>query len=358
MVMKIQGIIKLGFIVFFSTALLLYSCKRDLKVIDPKDTPDTAFAFSYPAGWPKPIYDFSKNPLSREGFELGKRLFNEVKLSRDNTISCGTCHQPFAAFSQIGHDISHGIDNRFGVRNSQSIFNVNWSGSFFWDGGANHLEVQPVNPINNQDEMGSNLLEVVGKLNNDEYYVQAFKKVFDKDSVDSEGILKALAQFMGMLISKDSKYDKVMANTGVQFTSEEQAGYTIFKNNCNTCHQEPLFTSNTFFNNGLPLKVNAKGLIDLGRGQIEIFDSTTYYKYRVPSLRNLGYTSPYMHDGRFETLTQVLAHYTNKAAYNTTNLASELNAGINLTAIEKQQLIAFLKTLDDAEFTQNPLFKP
>lgn len=356
--MKLQHILKLGIIGSFLAIITLNSCKKDVEILSPKEVVDTSFAFRYPAHWPKPIYDFSNNPLTREGFELGKRLFNEVKLSRDNTISCGTCHQPFAAFAQIGHDISHGIDNRFGVRNSQSIFNVNWSSNFFWDGGANHLEVQPVSPINNADEMGSNLVEVIQKLNDDTFYVKAFKRVFDKDSVDSEGILKAFAQFMGMLISADSKYDKVKSNQGVQFTAEEAAGYTLFKNNCNSCHQEPLFTTNTFFNNGLPLINNAKGVIDLGRGHIDFFDSTSYYKYKVPSLRNLTYTAPYMHDGRLETIEEVLDHYTNKNNYNTINLAPQLQNGISLSPIEKQQLIAFLKTLDDPSFTQNPLFRP
>ncbi len=146
--MRLQSIMKY-LIVFGLVGIVgLHSCKRDDIPILPKEEVDTAFGFKYPSHWPKPIYDFTNNPLSREGFELGKRLFNEVKLSRDNTISCGSCHQPFAAFAQIGHDISHGIDNRFGNRNSQNIFNVNWANSFFWDGGANHLEVQPVSPIN------------------------------------------------------------------------------------------------------------------------------------------------------------------------------------------------------------------
>ncbi len=145
---------------------------------------------------------------------------------------------------------------------------------------------------------------------------------------------------------------------GISFTREEEAGYTLFKQHCNSCHKEPIFIDNEFRSNGLPLIINAKGEYDLGRGRIVVFDSSTYYKFRVPSLRYLSYTAPYMHDGRFQTIDEVLDHYSNPNSFNRENLDPILVNGIPLNQNEKEAIKAFLNTLNDPTFVSNPLFKP
>lgn len=346
-------LIKSLLLTLFSLLLIISSCKRDGDPLQPKE--EELFAFKYPESWGKPVYQFEGNELTKEGFALGKKLFFEKRLSIDNTVSCGSCHQPFAAFAHLGHDLSHGINNLLGTRNSPSLFNLNWHTSFFWDGGVNHIEVQPVSPITNPVEMGESLMNVIEKIKNDEQYKADFRKVYGDDSINSQRMLKLLAQFMGMLISDDAKYDKVMrGDIGISFTESENRGYTIFKTHCNTCHTEPLFSNFTFRNNGLEPNTTTEGKLELGRAVITL-DSTDNFKFKVPSLRNLKYSKPYMHDGRILTLEAVLQHY-EKGIYQTATLDPLLKDGIKLTTQEKQDLLEFLNTLNDETFVKNPLF--
>jgi cytochrome c peroxidase len=354
--MKWNSIIKITSILSISAFMVIFSCKKDSTPLQEKDLVDT-LVLSIPDYFPAPQYNFKNNPLTKEGFELGKKLFFDRVLSVNNTVSCGTCHQQSSAFSQIGHDLSHGTNGNIGTRNSQPIFNLMWNTSFFWDGGANHIEVQPINPITHPDEMGNTLENVIETLNSIPEYRVSFKKVFNKDYIDTEGIMKALAQYMAFIISADSKYDKIQKGMhGYSFTPSEERGYVLFQQKCNTCHIEPLFTDNSFRNNGLAIRTNTKGVIDLGRGVITPFDSTSYYKFRVPTLRNLKYTHPYMHDGRYETLSVVLEHYINHIQQ-TSNLDPLLRNKITLTTEEKDDLLSFLNTLNDETFINNPILK-
>ncbi|HRP90527.1 MAG TPA: cytochrome c peroxidase [Edaphocola sp.] len=313
------------------------------------------FGFNIPEGWPQPIYNFEDNPVTKEKFELGRVLFYDPQLSLTNDISCGTCHQPFAAFSQIGHDLSHGIYDRLGKRNSQALFNMNWSSTFFWDGRVNHLEVQPLAPLQDTLEMGESLPNVISKLQSDSKYAKLFTDAYGDPAIDSQRFLKALAVFMGMMVSDNSKYDQYKRGKA-SFSDAEQRGYSIFKNNCNTCHKEPLFTDFSFRSNGLKPNITSVGTIDSGRGDFMPFDINNMFKFKVPSLRNLKYTSPYMHDGRFTSLSQVLAHYTGNKP-DAQNLDPLLTNPINLNTQQQDDLLAFLKTLDDAEFVADPKFK-
>lgn len=330
----------------FGTQLL--SCRKSEIVLDEP------FAFKIPSGWPQPFYNFENNPVSRDRFELGRRLFYDKQLSINNTVSCGTCHQQFAAFAQIDHNISHGIYDRIGVRNSPAIFNMNWNTSFFWDGRANHLEVQPLNPITDHNEMGETLENVITKIGNDVRYKPLLKKAYGDETVTSERILKSLAQFMGMMISDQSKYDQYKRGQ-VSLSTEEQNGLQVFLENCASCHKEPLFSDFSFRSNGLPLIPNSKGLIDSGRASIPPFAAENLYKFKVPSLRNLKYTRPYMHDGRFNTLEQVLDHY---AAIdpNAVNLDPLLRNSIVLSSTQRTELLAFLNTLNDEVFVKDKRF--
>ena len=354
--MKLHNYIRILCISAVSSFMIISSCKKDTIPL-VKESGTDSWKLRYPEHFPPPLYTFRNNPLTQEGFELGRKLFFDTRLSANNTISCGTCHQPEAAFAQIGHDISHGINGHLGTRNSQPIFNMMWNTTFFWDGGSNHIEVQPINPITHPDEMGNTLEQMVNTLNEVTAYRESFKKIFNKDRIDTEGIMKALAQYMSFMISADSKYDKVKTRVpGYQFSQNEERGYLLFQQHCNSCHTEPLFTDNSFRNNGLALINNSKGVIDLGRGVVTHLDSTSYYKFRVPTLRNLRYTLPFMHDGRYETVSVVLEHYRNHIQQ-TPNLDPKLTNGIPLNDGEKDDLLSFLNTLNDENFVANPVFR-
>ncbi|MEO5563927.1 MAG: cytochrome c peroxidase [Chitinophagaceae bacterium] len=309
--------------------------------------------FKKPTNFPEPVYDFKSNTVTQEGFELGRKLFYEPRLSRNNTISCGSCHIQNFAFTHHGHDISHGIDDRLGTRNSPPIMNLAWSKVFFWDGGVFYLDLQPLVPITTHAEMDERLSVVIEKLKKHPEYPGIFKKVFGSEEITSAKMMKALSQFMVMCISSNSKYDKVTRKEGAVFTPEEQKGYTIFKKNCATCHKEPLFTDDSFRNNGITPGLNN----DMGRFMITL-DSADAFKFKVPSLRNIEFTGPYMHDGRFYDLGQVIDHYRFNVEH-TMNLDPLLDQnhrhGFQMTDEDKANVIAFLKTLSDKEFLLNPL---
>lgn len=296
-----------------------------------------------PKGWPKPHYDFSKNPLTEEGFQLGRQLFYDPILSRDNTISCASCHLQATGFTHVDHELSHGIDGKIGTRNSMTLMNLAWSKSFMWDGGVNHLDVQPLNPITSPIEMDETLSNVVSKLQKSEKYQALFLAAFGDANITGQRVLKALSQFELLLISSNSKYDKVMRKEAV-FTNQEQNGYKLFKTNCTSCHNEPLFTSEKFERNGLPLDST---LNDIGRQKIT-GNSKDYMLFKVPTLRNIQFTFPYMHDGRFKKLTDVIKHY--NSLENDKNLPKQLQKPMHLSDNERVDLVAFLHTLTDKDF--------
>ena len=309
--------------------------------------------FQKPANFPEPVYDFAKNPVTKEGFELGRKLFYDPQLSRNNTIGCGTCHIQAAAFTHHGHDVSHGIDDRLGNRNSPPIMNMAWSKVFFWDGGVFYLDLQPLVPITSHAEMDEKMSVVLEKLRKHPDYPVLFKKAFGSEEISSAKTMKALSQFMLMCISSNSKYDKVMRKEGEKFTKEEEQGYKLFKQKCSGCHSEPLFTDQSFRNNGIAIGRND----DRGRFTITL-DTLDAYKFKVPSLRNIDATAPYMHDGRFYGLDMILDQY-RYGVQNTPNLDPLLKQngqlGIPMTDEEKARIITFLKTLNDPQFLKNPL---
>ncbi len=303
----------------------------------------TPIYFQIPKGWPKPNYDFSKNPLTEEGFQLGRQLFYDPILSKDSTISCASCHLQATGFTHVDHSLSHGIDGKIGTRNSMTMMNLAWSKSFMWDGGVNHLDVQALNPITSSVEMNETLKNVVLKLQNSEQYKSLFTAAFGDNAITGQRILKALSQFELMLVSSNSKYDKVMRKEAV-FTNQEQNGYKLFKTNCASCHNEPLFTSEKFERNGLQLDTT---LNDIGRQRITE-KSEDYLKFKVPTLRNIQFTNPYMHDGRFKKLSEVIKHYNSLG--NDKKVSKQLKKSMNLTDNERVDLVAFLLTLTDNEF--------
>jgi cytochrome c peroxidase len=298
----------------------------------------TPMPFVIPKGWAKPVYDFSKNPLTKEGFELGRHLFYDPILSRDNTISCASCHLQVTGFTHVDHDLSHGIDGKIGTRNSMTIMNMAWSKHFMWDGGVNHLDMQPLAPLSNFVEMDETLTHVIDKLNNSAKYKSLFFNAFGDSLATGQNILLAFSQFTLQLNSYNSKYDKyIRQEVGGEFSDQEKNGLQLFRTHCASCHTEPLFTNNDFEKNGLSVDTT---LNDFGRMMIT-HNPKDSLKFKVPTLRNIQFTFPYMHDGRFKKLREVLNHYA-------TN--NKLQKSIILNDHEKTDVIAFLLTLTDNDF--------
>lgn len=311
-----------------------------------------------PANFPDPVYNLSKNPLTEEGVALGRILFYDPVLSKTNQISCGSCHLQKDAFSHQGQSFSLGIHGQPSKRNSPAIQNMAWSPVFFWDGGVHDLDFVPFNPVQNPVEMGEsvkNVIEKIKKISGPDSvnYPKMFKAAFGTDEINSIRMMKALSQFMVTMVSADSPYDQYITGNDNAISAEQKEGLTIFKNKCASCHSGELFTNYSFRNNGLsPLKANDTGRFDVTRLEKD------KYKFKVSSLRNIGFTSPYMHDGRFKTLEEVLDHYSGNVIKSETLdpmlIQENGKTGINLSKDEKKKVIAFLKSLDDEKFLKNP----
>ncbi len=342
---------RIKFLNIFILAVALQACKVDPKINEVLPSDDLKEVI--PQGWPNPVYRFTNNPVKEEVFILGRALFYDPILSRDNTISCGTCHQQFVAFANADHALSHGIDDKLGTRNSPSLFNLNWHPNFMFDGGINHIEVQPIAPIENPVEMDLNFAAALNKLRASQKYLKLFKDAYGSEEITDARMLKAMAQFMGLMYSYSSKFDMyIRGENDVQLNDAEKRGYQIFLQKCNSCHTQPLFSDFIFRNNGLSVHPLLK---DSGRAHITGLPQDRY-KFKVPTLRNIALTGPYMHDGRFTTLQQCLNHYTNGVT-NLENLDPLLQPnGIELSASEKSDIIAFLNTLTDYKFINDKRF--
>lgn len=307
-----------------------------LAVACSKEAIEFFVGFKTPYYFPATSYDFSKNQVSKPGFELGKMIFYDSTLSIDNSTSCASCHMQSSAFTHPDHSLSHGLHGSLTRRNAPPIMNLAWSNAFMWDGSVGKLDQQPVKPFTNPMEMGETMPNILKKINSSGMYRGMFKDAFGTAVATEDQLLKALSQFMVMAISNESKYDSVKRNQA-SFSNIEQAGYTIFVQKCNGCHSEPLFTDNSFRNTLLA----PNELMDSGR-YVVTGNISDLYRFKVPSLRNIGYTKPYMHDGRFSNIDRVLDHYNAKL--------------FSISADERNKLKAFLLTLDDKVFVNNPLF--
>jgi cytochrome c peroxidase len=299
----------------------------------------------------------ARNRLSKEGVELGKSLFFDPGLSANGTISCASCHFPEKAFSDGVALTTQGVSGKALQRNSPPLFNLPWHEGLFWDGGANNLESMVFGPLTHPDEMASDLKDVIDYINNHETYPQMFQQAFLTDSVTSSAIGRSLAQFMRTILSDNSKYDLWIKNE-ITFSTEELKGYKVYQEQCSSCHAEGLFTDLKYHNNGLDTAyANPPELEGLFQGRYRItLDSQDMGAYKTPSLRNLSFTAPYMHDGRFATLEEVLNHYAEGIQSNET-LAPPLKNGIKLSSNERAQLLAFLSTLNDYNFIKNTAYQ-
>ena len=294
------------------------------------------------------------NPLietaypTQYGVALGDKLFHDVRLSRDNSISCATCHIRGQAYGDR-NPRAVGVAGRIGLRNTPPIQNMAFLTQYMWDGAVVDLKEQPVTPIVTHEEMDSSLLEVIKKLKDDAYYKEAFAKAYGDSHITSERVLGSIAQFMYTLISANSKYDHVTRDHTATFTPLEQQGYTLFEAKCASCHKGTLFTDESFRNIGFPEHPDT--VEESGRGRVTGSEDDLY-RFRVPSLRNVAYTAPYGSFGQFATLKEVLDYF-DRGVRDYPNLDPILkdNGGrIPLTEQEKEALIAFMKTLSDPKF--------
>lgn len=332
---------------FFLFAVLLSACNKG------KEDTKKEITFAAPSNFPEPVYNLATNPVTTAGFELGRKLFYDPRLSRDNTISCGSCHQQFASFIHAGHIVSHGIDNRLGHRNTPAIVNMAWGIDFFWDGGVHQLDLVSPNPISNPVEMDEQFANVLQKIRGDSQYPKMFNAAFGSDEINSTRFLQAMSQFMNMLVSANSRYDKYVRNEGGTLSSDELAGKSLFEQKCATCHATDLFTDRSFHNNGIQAAITDSGRYAITTDPVDIG------KFKTPTLRNLAKTAPYMHNGSLATLESVLNYYAT-GVHTSATLDTLLNkngiVGIPMTAGEKTKIISFLLTLTDEDFIRDARF--
>jgi len=328
----------------FCIGLFHLSCKKEsVTVLQGKSD-----FFAVPSHFPQPHYQFENNPVTSDGFELGRRLFYETRLSSDYSISCASCHHQSFAFSDAGKIFSSGVEGKIGSRNSPAMFNLAWSPSFMWDGGVNHIEIMPFAPLTDSVEMNMDMNDLLNRLRSYPEYPVMFKKAFGTEEINDQRFFYALTQFMSMMISSNSKYDKFLQGM-VEFSPEELNGKLLFEEHCISCHKGVLFTDYSFRNNGLD-----SSPLDIGRERITQ-NADDRGKFKVPSLRNVMQTYPYMHDGRFMTIEQVIDHY-RFSIQSSANLDPILVGGITLTESEKEDLIQFLHTLTDWDFISDSRF--
>lgn len=342
-------------------ALQISACKQkdpDEQVNLPVYNP-TPLQVNYPAwvnifagAMPVP----ADNPLTVEGVALGRKLFYDKLLSDNRTQSCASCHRIEHSFNDP-RPFSKGTNGAEGDRNAMSIVNLAWSNKLFWDGRRTTLEEQAHDPVTNPVEMRNTWPEVVRRLQQHPEYPSLFYKAFGTTAIDSNLVVKAIAQFERTLVSFNSRFDKYYfeGDTTV-FTEQEKRGLALFmgKADCNHCHTDVMLTDDGLRNNGMDVSFT-----DKGRGRVT-GNAADDGKFKVTTLRNIALTAPYMHDSRFATLEQTVEHYNSGVKTNSPNLDTNMEvikAGLNLTPQEKADLVAFMKTLTDSSFINNPDFK-
>jgi len=324
----------------------LHACSSDPGL--PNMNPQNELAFEVPPHFPPPRYQMAHNEPNKNGFELGRTLFYDPILSIDSSVSCADCHAQVHAFADHNIRVSVGVNGQLGSRNAPALSNLAWYPSFMWDGGINHLEVMPLGPISEPHEMNENIVHVMRKLKTSVRYQHLFERAFGPNAITDRNMLLAMAQFMSMMISADSKYDRVLQGKA-KFSAEEARGYALFQQHCADCHQEPLLSDFSFRNNGLDSEFK-----DPGRMRIT-GNPDDEGLFKVPTLRNIDLTYPYMHDGRFRNLEEVLNHYVNGVVH-TDRTDPLLKGGISLTADDRQALLSFLHALNDHTFLSDLKF--
>lgn len=329
------------------------SCSGELPEHEP-----TPYQLQAPQGFPPLNVPFD-NPLTVEGVALGRKLFYDPILSADFTMSCASCHAPAFGFTDNGKQFSTGVTGQEGHRNSMALINLMWSSKFFWDARSGTLADQVLHPVQDPVEMNLPWTNAIVRINAHAEYPALFRKAFGTDVVDSGLVAKALTQFILTMVSGNSRVDRFL-RAEISLTESEMRGYELFrteKADCFHCHPidgNVLTTDNSMRNNGLDIDAD---MTDPGF-MLVTGNPADKGKFKVPTLRNIALTGPYMHDGRFATLEDVIDHYDMGGHSSSTidPLMKFVNTGLNLSAQEKEDLLNFLKALTDADFINNPAF--
>ncbi len=357
-------------VIFFLGMMLFFSrCGVDPDMTNPDPNTlvydPTAYVSPPIIGIP-PLPVFINNPLTIKGVALGRKLFYDPILSADSTLSCSGCHNINHAFSDT-INFSIGIDGMSGKRNAMPLYNLGYSpfdNGFFWDGRATTLEIQALKPIEDPVEMHDLLPNVLNKLSRSDFYPDLFFEAFGVENITNVEVGDALAQFVKSIVSGNSRYDKAAAGQ-LFLTDQEVMGFELFNaidgGDCFHCHgvNAGLFTDYQYRNNGLDDVYTYTAFLDPGYGNVT-GDTADYGKFKTPSLRNIELTAPYMHDGRFATLEEVLDHYSEQVKDTpfTDNFMQFASVGgVQLTPEEKAAIIAFLKTLTDENLRDNPAYQ-
>lgn len=323
-------------VVYMTALFAIVSCSKDGPQVSDVPTP---MVLDTPPGFPEvPVRE--DNPFTVESVELGRLLFNDTRLSGNNTMSCASCHIPDAAFTD-GEVISPGIDGPLGFRNTPTLLNVAYQKAFFMDGGAPDLEIQALAPIHDEKEMHGDIHEAAKILRAEDRYARLSQVAYNRP-LDAYVITRALANYERTLISADSRFDNwYYGGDSSALSPSEVRGWNVFNSeeaNCAACHRGFDFTNGTYRNIGLYAEYE-----DVGRGRISLKPEDDG-KFRVPTLRNITRTAPYMHDGSIETLEEVIDHFM-AGGVGHPNQSMDLNV-FSLTSQEKDDLIAFLGTLE------------
>ncbi|MBX2844388.1 MAG: cytochrome-c peroxidase [Flammeovirgaceae bacterium] len=342
------------FILFILLSGFVIACDQD---ISPEITP-TFIELDVPEYMGKTVPFPERNPFSKEGIELGRMLFYDPILSSNNQISCATCHKQELAFSDGVALSTLGVSGNTLQRHAPAIINLAWNDGLFWDGGAKDLESLTFAPLAHPDEMNQDITELVEELKQIPDYRERFKKVFGKDTIQSALIVRALAQFQRSLISHNSKYDKYLRNEeGGTLNSLELKGMELVGKKCSNCHSGEFFTDFSYHNNGLDAVFPAEPEhVGKGRNRVTL-NPEELGAFKTPTLRNIMLTAPYMHDGRFKSIEEVLDHYAqnmvNSPTLDTTFILQNENFGVPLSEEEKEAIVAFFQTLTDFTFINN-----
>jgi cytochrome c peroxidase len=356
-------------LIFLSLIALVFACKKDNGGDDPFKT--TPYNFPQPSNFRAAEVD-PANPLTEEGVKLGHRLFFERQLSKDGSLSCAGCHRPENAFSDPRR-FSLGVDGTPSKRQAMSLINLAWSDQFFWDGRSATLREQALLPVPDPTEMHLSWQEAVTRLQGISGYPELFNKAFGTDKITKELVANALEQYQKALVSYNAPFDKYLRGEGT-LSPSAMRGMQMFndeKADCFHCHSTPemfVHPAQIFGNNGLDLVDNLDGFADKGLGGFT-GNPQDNGRFKVPSLRNLTMTAPYMHDGRFQTLDEVIDFYNEGPKISPTLdpiMIAEANRrvlqfgrwGLGLTPQEKADLKAFLVALTDSTILSNPLFRP
>ncbi|MEL6650784.1 MAG: cytochrome c peroxidase [Bacteroidota bacterium] len=340
------------FLAAASTMLIFNACEPEPEIYTP-----TPYELEIPDSFPEPLIP-ADNPMTVEKVALGKKLFYDPKLSADGTVSCASCHLPDKGFSDP-RVLSEGVGGKLGRRHAMALTNIAYAQKLFWDGSLDNLEDQALHPIIDEVEMAADPADIIAYLNADETYIDLFDKAFGAPATILS-VVRSLASFERTLISGNSPFDRYQAGDSNAISAAAKRGWEIFnleKSECFHCHTGYNFTDESFQNNGLYDYAEYIARGDAGRAEIT-GRQIDEHLFKTPTLRNVELTAPYMHDGSIATLEEVIDRYATVNSRFHPNKNDIFFVNMNLNEQDKADLVAFLKSLTDEEFANNPAFRP